>query len=319
MTAHPQPPVFLAPFPVDSFHAEFFEKARLHIQRNDPTHFRDVVDLAHIDELVTSVRIPPANFNLAQGDTPLPLDAYCIGATYVDKARVLALHQQGATIILRAVEQWSSHLNRLRVAAEAFFHCACQINVYITPPNHKSTPPHWDTHDLLVMQIAGSKVWRLFEGARTLPLADERFSIGKDYVSAACEEVVLGVGDTLYLPRGVIHEPVAQTYSVHASIGIHTLRWYEVLGVALRLLAEREGSLLRTSVSPDGAPPPRAATVDEISRLVDTELLTRARDILHQQHLGARAVDLQGVMLDQGGQHQRGPTPESAEARPRPD
>jgi lysine-specific demethylase/histidyl-hydroxylase NO66 len=302
MNANSQAPVFLAPFPVISFNADYFEKARLLIQRNDRTHFRDWVDLAHIDELVTSVRIPPTNFNLAQGDKPLPLEVYCIGATYVDKVKVLALHQQGATIILRAAEQWSSRLNRLRVVAEGFFHCECQINVYVTPPNQKSTPPHWDTHDLLVMQIAGSKVWRLFKGKRTLPLADERFGIGEEYVSSECEEVTLHAGDTLYLPRGVIHEPVAQSYSAHLSIGIHTMRWYEVLSVALRLAAEREGSSLRTSVSHVGEQPIHPSSIDEIARITDPALLARARDILRQRYEVARAVDLQGVMTDLAGE-----------------
>lgn len=292
------PPIFLAPFSTEKFKSQYFGRSMLVIHRKAPLHFSKYVSLAHIDELVTSVRIPATNLNLAQGNTPLPLDAYCVGGSYVDKRRVLALHHQGATIILRSVEQWSPELNRLRIAAETFFGFECQINVYITPASEKSTPPHWDTHDLIVMQIAGSKSWRLFEGQRTFPLADERFCVGKDFFSTNYEEVVLHPGDTLYLPRGVIHEPVAETYSVHISIGIHVLRWYDVLNLALQLLAEREGSPLRIAIPAASEPNAPCPAYDVLSSLTEPNTLAMAIDILRQNFEDRRAVDLQGAMLE---------------------
>jgi ribosomal protein L16 Arg81 hydroxylase len=297
MPSLPDSPFFLAPLPAAVFHADYLEREVLALHRANPAFFREQIDLAHIDELVTAVRIPPTNLNLAQDDTPLPLEDYCVGGNYVDKARVLALHRAGATIILRAVEQWSPRINRVRIVAEEFFGCPCQVNVYITPPSQKSTPPHWDTHDLVVMQIEGAKRWRLFRGARTLPLGDERFSIDQDAVGPAIQTIELSAGDTLYLPRGVIHEPVAETYSVHASIGIHTLRWQEVAELALRLAAEREGSALRTAVAGAGG---RIGCIeaDELAATLDGELLERARAIQRRRFEATRAVDLQGALVD---------------------
>src|SRR6185503_10903815 len=121
-------PDFLAPLSADHFFAEYWGRKRLAIHRGAPDHFRDVVDLRELDRLVTCVRIPVANFNLAQGDMPLPFPSYSTGGTFVDKARALTLHQQGATVILRSVEQWSPAINRLRIAAEEFFRCEAQVN-----------------------------------------------------------------------------------------------------------------------------------------------------------------------------------------------
>lgn len=296
------PPIFLAPFPIDRFLSRHYDQQRLHIHRDNSAHFADFVSLEDIDTLVTSVRIPLANLNLAQGDTPLRSDLYCLGGNYVDKARVLALHEQGATIILRAVEQWSPKLNQLRIVAERFFGCNCQINAYITPPGKKSTPPHWDTHDLVVMQIAGSKQWRVFAGKRSLPLPDERFGIGQDEVSDDYETIVLQAGDTLYLPRGVIHEPVALSYSVHLSIGIHVVRWHDVFELMLRLLAEQEGSLLRTGMSfAAGSPTASPPLQDVCARLLQPDLLAQATDILRQRFVATRGTDLKGTMFDFDG------------------
>jgi ribosomal protein L16 Arg81 hydroxylase len=291
-------PIFLLPFSSETFRSEYLGKAILEIQRYDAQYFSKVLSLSEIDELVTSVRIPATNLNLARGDTPLPAEQYCIGGAYVDKRRMLDLHKAGATIILRSMEQWSPQLNRLRVAAESFFHVDCQINVYVTPAGEKSTPPHWDTHDLVVLQIAGNKKWRLYDGQRTLPLGDERFRIGEDYVSPHYREIVLQQGDTLYLPRGVIHEPIADTYSVHLSIGVNILRWYDVFSTALRLLAAEQGCPLRTHVPIVDNFAASKCPVDFASRLADSDVLGRALDVLREDLQGRRAVDLQGVMLN---------------------
>jgi ribosomal protein L16 Arg81 hydroxylase len=289
MTASPS---FLSPVSVAHFMAEHWGRKVLHVRRAEPDHFAGLLSLAELDRIVTSIRIPASNFNLARGDDPLPFASYCVGNDFVDKRRALALHQQGATIILRALEQWSPGLNRLRVEAETLFGCESQINVYLTPPAEKSTPPHWDTHDLMVLQIAGSKRWRLFRGERTKPLSDERFRVGADYVSPDREEIVLNAGDTLYLPRGVIHEPVSESYSVHVSLGLNAYRGYDLAAAALRLLARREGSGLRELLSGEGL------AADSIDGLSDAGLLEAAGRELQQRFEAERAVDLEGRLLE---------------------
>jgi bifunctional lysine-specific demethylase and histidyl-hydroxylase NO66 len=298
MITEPVVPIFFAPYSYDELDTAYIHKNRLIISRDDPSYFRDVVDISHIDELITSVRIPATNLNLAKDDVPLALDKYCIGDSFVDKARMLKLHEEGATIILRSVEQWSPSINRLRMMAEEFYRCECQINIYVTPPGQKSTPPHWDTHDLVVMQIAGSKKWRLFEGNRTCPLADERFRIGVDFVSEHHTDVALHAGDTLYLPSGSIHEPVAETYSIHVSIGIQKIRWYDVCNIILRLLAQQEGSQLRENVPRMNMPlASNSKLTADLELLADPNLQDKAISILRQKFDTSRAIDLQGKAL----------------------
>lgn len=291
-------PRFLSPFSVERFMADYWGRESLFVRRYRPDYFSEILTMAELDRIVTSIRIPVSNFNLARNNDPLPFASYCIGNEFVDKRRALALHQQGATIILRALEQWSPALNRLRIEAESLFGCEAQINVYLTPPSEKSTPPHWDTHDLLVLQIYGTKRWRLFRGERTKPLSDERFRVGVDYVAADCEEIVLSAGDTLYLPRGVIHEPVSESYSVHVSLGLNANRVFDLASTALRLLARREGSRLRELISDP------AIAAGAAGELGDAGLLEAAARELRQRFESERAVDLEGRLAE----IQHGPT-----------
>lgn len=295
-------PDLLAPCSAEIFRTKYLDRQRLVIQRRDPDFFKDIISLDELDTLVTSVRIPASNVNLAQGDTPLPKETYCIGNDYVDKDKLLARHRQGATIILRAADQWSASLNRLRLMAEEFFGFESQINVYLTPAGQKSTPPHWDTHDLVVLQIAGSKVWRLYDGKRSFPLEDERFGIGIDHVSDCHEDIELTAGDTLYLPRGIIHEPVAQGYSVHISIGIHVIRWHQVLEVVLRLIAGMEGSWLRQACLDTSEIAAPKQLLDELSRLGDPALIRAAQLVIQRQFCNARAHERSGLLLEASSQ-----------------
>ncbi len=293
-------PHFLAPYSLDAFFERHWEKDVLVIRRDRPDYFRDVITLEQLDALVTSTAIPATVFNLAEGDRPLPPATYSAGGA-VDHHRALQLHERGATIILRSLDQFSPTLCRLRAAAEELFGCEAQINVYLTPPGKKSTPPHWDTHDLFILQVHGEKRWKLFRGERTLPLAEERFAVGSDVVREQYDEIVLRAGDTMYLPRGVIHEPVADSYSAHVSLGLHHARWVDVLTEALRIAAEREGSPLRLALRrlSDATVPAATALTDAVlADVLRPDVLGAAVARLEQAFTRRRAIDQTGRLLE---------------------
>ena len=308
-----EPPDFLAPYPVERFFAESWERSTLVIRRGNPDHFRRFVTLDELDSLASSITIPPTNFNLARGDVPLPQASYCV-ANYVDKERALAHHEAGATIILRAAEQWSLGLTRLRAHAEEFFGAEAQLNAYLTPPSEKSTPPHWDTHDLFVCQVHGSKRWRLFQSARSLPLAGERFQIDSDEVGPLSAEITLHAGDTLYLPRGTIHEPVAETYSAHVSIGVLHPRWHDVALEVLQIVGTRERSPLRSALVDlgrlDAGPEATAIGAALAAAMRDPAILAEARERMQRRFSAVRTVDRSGRLREVAA-----PTPLDARTR----
>ena len=69
------------------------------------------------------------------------------------------------------------------------------------------------------MQLEGTKRWRLYDrpDAATCPSADRTTEFGRHDLGAPTQELVLSPGDLLYLPRGVVHEALAQTegHSLH--------------------------------------------------------------------------------------------------------
>jgi hypothetical protein len=79
------------------------------------------------------------------------------------------------------------------------------------------------------VQVAGTKLWKLFASEYGLPLDSQRFSDDTFSVGQLIEEINLNAGEVLYLPRGTIHEPVADSYSIHISLGVLVSRWTDLL------------------------------------------------------------------------------------------
>jgi hypothetical protein len=126
-----------------------------------------------------------------------------------------------------------------------------QANSYFTPRGSQGFGVHHDTHDVLVLQVAGEKRWLLYEPLLELPLKHQRYSRSLGDEGEASDEVVLRAGDTLYLPRGWLHQAeTSDTDSLHLTIGINAYTWLDAAKAALAPL-EHEPDL-RHGVGADG-------------------------------------------------------------------
>src|ERR1700740_932743 len=92
-----------------------------------------------------------------------------------------------------------------------------QVNAYITPPGSRGLVPHYDDHDVLILQIQGSKIWHLYNGVEIAPHKMQR--VDKEVPPAGLPlpaDLRIDVGDVLYLPRGLVHAADTDTEpSIH--------------------------------------------------------------------------------------------------------
>jgi hypothetical protein len=190
-----------------------------------------------------------------------------------DVPRVLAEWDAGATIVLQALHvHWRPLAIFCRQLEEALG-VPVQANAYYTPRGSQGFGVHHDTHDVLVLQVAGEKSWHLADPLLELPLKHQRYSAELGTPAEEGDELVLKAGDTLYLPRGWLHSAeTSATDSLHLTIGTTAHTWTDALKAAL---AECEGEVaFRRSVSGD-------ADIDE--------LLDLLRDRLGPGDVAARA------------------------------
>jgi bifunctional lysine-specific demethylase and histidyl-hydroxylase NO66 len=210
--------------------ASWGRRASLH-RGADPTGFADLLDLDDVDRFVTTTALRVPFLRLVRADQRIPEAAYTrSGRTgsrdvhgMVDPARVTALFEDGATIVLQGLHRWSAPVTRFCRELELELAHPCQVNAYITPPGAQGLASHEDPHDVFVLQAFGAKRWHV-----------EPETGGGDPLDAE-----LDVGDVLYMPRGTPHSATTQrTVSGHLTVGVHVTDWREVLREVVADLGE---------------------------------------------------------------------------------
>ena len=208
-------------------------------------------------------------------------------ADQLDSEKVLEQFAQGSTLVLQGLHRtWQPISAFTRQLVTDLGHPA-QVNAYITPASSRGFDPHYDTHDVFVIQIAGAKHWTIHEPVHRHPLADQPWTDHRDAVAARARQApsidaVFEPGDVLYLPRGWIHsaEALGGT-SIHLTIGVRASTRHDVLA---RLLADAgDDARLRAPLplgvdyaDADALGPDLEATIEAARDLLDAAADDRA-------------------------------------------
>src|SRR5690606_3651950 len=238
--------------------------------------FDDVLSLADGDRAITGSGLRRPALRLVQDGEALPPSSYTrTGRTgsirvddLIDPGRVLDLFGRGATVVLQALQRWWPPTARFCRDLEAALGHAVQANAYLTPAGAAGLAPHHDTHDVFVLQVAGTKHWVVRRPAMEAPLPRHR----SDHEAAAARPVLfdadLGPGDALYLPRGYVHSAAAQEgVSLHLTLGILATTVDDVLRTLVDLAGE--DLRFRRSLAPGWAFDEDSATQAVASALAD--------------------------------------------------
>lgn len=270
-----------------------------------------------------------------QGSAAIPPDEYLqTEGSRIDLPRLLARHDAGGSLVVSQFHEFHAPLAQLCRGLEKVFLHPVQANIYLTPPGAQGFRVHFDTHDVLVMQVSGAKSWRVWDDiplplpSRATPWANKQSPAGVPHA------LTLNPGDALYLPRGVMHEAAAQTGdapSLHITLGFLEASIADMLRELLEIL-EAENPSLRASIpswrlaEPDGTAaiaarlaPALAALSSETAlerlALAAMDRITRDRLPLSQRSLAHRPPGLDSKLrLSDAMHHHLVPLPEGGGA-----
>jgi hypothetical protein len=241
--------------PPEVFARKYWATGPLHSAAGSlPRDFADLFSPAAADELLTDRALRTPFIRMAKEGKVLSGDCFTASggfgaavADQVDPAMVLREFAAGATIVLQGLHRtWPALQTFTRRLVAELGHPA-QVNAYITPEANRGFDPHYDVHDVFVLQVSGEKHWRIHAPVRTHPRADEPWSQYRAAVTARAREepvldVVMRPGDALYLPRGWLHAATALgERSLHLTLGVRALTRYALVEALLAAAAGEPG------------------------------------------------------------------------------
>ena len=295
----------LAPLDERAFFDDHWERGPVHVERAETDRFADLVSTRAIETLLSTRELRFPDVQLARSGAeggPIAIDAYTDPSRRILPLRLIGHHRDGATIVLSHAHRELAPLGDLVRALGVELGWRCQTNLYLSPPGERGFASHYDTHDVFVLQVEGRKTFRFFGGGVELPFCDETYDPESTGERVLESEIELGAGDTLYIPRGVVHDAVAHpdTASLHVTLGLFPIVLRDVLIESVRIAAERDVELRRAPSpwrEPDGGlGAPRESLRAALADALDEELLSEALASLRDDVAIGAAPDVRGLI-----------------------
>ncbi|WP_199246037.1 cupin domain-containing protein [[Phormidium] sp. ETS-05] len=225
----------LYPYSLETFWAENWTKKAVLISSNQDSKFSHLFDWEQLNYLLNYHQINYPDLRFVQDGVSLPM---------AKKEQWLELIQQGATLIINGVHNRTPKLRKLAAQIRQETGYRSQINLYCSPRSEKGFNCHYDTHEVLILQIDGEKEWLIFPETIAAPVSTIRSSEQIPPDVPPYLQCILKPGDVLYIPRGHWHyaiacgSPAEEDYSpsLHLTLGIDCqtgLDWMTWLGQKL--------------------------------------------------------------------------------------
>jgi hypothetical protein len=205
------------------------EKAPFFAARHCDPSFEKVLGLVDIDRFLSTIKFRTTECFCVNGNEPIDVSEFATRGV-VDSRKALRLYSAGATIILNRVHTYHQPLAELCGLLGKELSAPCQTNVYLTPPSASGLKTHYDTHDVFIIQISGSKTWRVHGVALDLPLAGQGTDANIATAGEPTIETELKEGQVLYIPRGWTHDAVTTSAaSLHITLGVFFNTWADAI------------------------------------------------------------------------------------------
>lgn len=220
------------------FIENYWEQQYLVVKAADKNKFDAILNEEDVNSFLGRKDIYYPFLRLTQNGKVLPKSDYLKLQTdkdfdIVDIDKVFSIYNSGGTIIIQKGQLSINKLSQYCDEFEQNTGFTTNANIYVTQKHSSGFIPHYDTHDLFILQISGKKHWKLYDSNFKLPLPSQ--VITKDqsdkYLEAPpATEIELSQGDLIYIPRGIVHETSTQdSTSIHITLGIFTFNRIDLL------------------------------------------------------------------------------------------
>lgn len=200
---------------------------RILLHTEQASEFSALLPWDRLNALITPDRIATKQIEMARGGFRLPAEMTVVRRKNRPgdiQLNVAALHghcRQGFSLIINSIQGMERNIALMNAMIERELRAPVHTNAYVSFTQQSAFKPHWDDHNVLILQIHGKKVWRSWGQREPYPIGnpvhDDLMKLGSPEW-----EAILCPGDVLYLPRGEVHaaQVLSGEQSLHLTVGI---------------------------------------------------------------------------------------------------
>lgn len=188
-----------------------------------PGKFSDLLPWSALNRILQEHEFNGTRLSLVRDGEPLPFPSSSPTRTNgrIDPVVLTKQLRAGASLIINGIHQLYRPIEEVRAVLARALEERIGVNMYAGWRTTKGFDLHWDNHDVLVLQIAGRKQWKVFGDNRPHPIS---YLLDGDYAppQEPVWEGIIEAGDLMYIPRGWWHVAVPlDEPSLHLTFGIY--------------------------------------------------------------------------------------------------
>ncbi len=215
----------LSPITKNQFKDKYFKKESLYIAGKQDK-FSKVFNWDDLNNLLDYSLLPDKNIRIVK-------DSSYKKCSSIDEIKKSL--NDGYSLIFNKLHQKCKKIGLLTEKLGSFFNEPAQVNLYMSQPGINGFSLHYDTHDVIVLQVYGCKHWDIYS-----PTVDKPVFVMKNHGTEKPDEnekpymsQTLTQGDMLYVPRGHWHFPIATgsepslhlTFGIKSRTGLDFIKW----------------------------------------------------------------------------------------------
>jgi len=237
---------------------DYYGQRHLHV-RGDPERFASILTLDEVEELMAKTGFwDTRSLAMAKASRGLDEREFCIAAKdrfgetvqRPHPAKVAQQLREGASLVLDHIDRMTPGVRRVTEAVEAALVEPLTATGFVSWKRVQGYGLHFDSQEVIALQLHGRKTWRLYSGRYDAPLdevpgfntLDMTPEQKAEQLGEVAAQIEMGPGDLLYVPAGQWHGALAQDeVSLHVSLGIRRPTGFQLLETmreALPQLAE---------------------------------------------------------------------------------
>ena len=300
----------IGPTSLASFMDVHWDDAPLVIQGRNPELYEGLLAIEELDQLVHSSGLRYPTFRLVREGKEIPTSEYTVGplewgtgtvSGFIDLDSTRDLMRRGCTLVMESCQRLHRPIAELSRLFEHTFQCPSPVNLYVTPPRTQGFQPHFDVQNVFVLQLHGTKHWKVYGPHIERPLPSQAVH-GAVPPGPLLHDITLTPGDLLYIPRGFVHcAHTSGELSTHLSVSLKPTTWADVFQGLVNSLPH--DARFRSSIQLQSSGPAEATETMEsvFSSLMDAfsegSDLEDVLDDMGRRFVATRLPSTQGQLL----------------------